>query len=85
MKVTIARTTVRCYPPFAANLNDVADISRFADYSRILFTAENKTADQWMRDNFDRYTLQFDLPEELPDALAFEKAATDAGLAVDPA
>jgi hypothetical protein len=38
-----------------------------------------------MRDNFDRYTLQFDLPEELPDALAFEKAATDAGLAVDPA
>ena len=63
----------------------MADISRFADYSRIVFTAENKTADQWMRNNFDRYTLQFDLPEELPDALAFEKAATDAGLAVDPA
>ena len=63
----------------------MADISRFADYSRIVFTAGNKTADQWMRNNFDRYTLQFDLPEELPDALAFEKAAADAGLSVDPA
>jgi hypothetical protein len=38
-----------------------------------------------MRNNFDRYTLQFDRPEELPDALAFEKADDDAGLSVDPA
>ncbi len=63
----------------------MADISQFSDYSRTVFTAENKTADQWMRDNFDRYTLQFDLPEELADALAFEKAAFDAGLTIGPA
>ncbi len=63
----------------------MADISQFTDFSRTVFTAENKVADQWMRDNFDRYSLQFDLPEELTDALAFEKAAADAGLTIGPA
>ncbi len=63
----------------------MADISQFSDYSRTVYTAQNKIADLWMRDNFERYTLQFDLPDELPDALAFEKAATDAGLTIGPA
>lgn len=63
----------------------MADISQFSDFSRTVFTAENKIADRWMRENFDRYSLQFDLPEELADALAFEKAARDAGLTIGPA
>jgi hypothetical protein len=63
----------------------VADISQYSDYSRTVFTAENKLADAWMRNNYERYTLQFDLPEELADALEFEKAAREAGLTIGPA
>lgn len=63
----------------------MADISQFSDYSRTVFTAQNKVADLWMRDNYESYTLQFDLPDETAEALAFEKAATDAGLTIEPA
>ena len=60
------------------------DITQFTDYSRTVFTAETKAADSWMREYFERYSVQFDLPEELEEALRFEQAALDAGFSIAP-
>lgn len=60
----------------------MADISQSSDFARTVFTANNRVADAWMRSNFDRYTLQFDLPEEQAEALQFAQAAIDAGLTI---
>ena len=60
------------------------DITQFTDYSRTVFTAETKIADAWMREYFERYSVQFDLPEELEEALRFEQAAFDAGFSIAP-
>lgn len=60
------------------------DITQFTDYSRTVFTAETKAADSWMREYFERYSVQFDLPEELEEALRFEQAAHDAGFSIAP-